>query len=305
MKNIEVFNRNLNQSLNLENIETQNFKLQINLLLKSIYERLDSFEKAIVIGAGMMRDFSLTFFVDTFEEVVLTDIDMLSINEVEQTLNLSENEKNKITKIRIEYTGFEKNQFFVDFKERIVNCLTFEKIDQVINSKLVDLENYRFLHDYQESADFIYVSPIYTQLIYNQLLRECSILRASGYPEHLLKYIENIMLDKMVEVINQVNNNIVASIKTGGHVMALSDVFQLDIGSDFYLRVKNGIKNHQVMEEIYEGYKAKYGIGLGDYGLLNLDEKLVPYLSRWLIWPFNEKRVFIIKLKIYKKESKL
>ena len=203
----------------------------------------------------------------------------------------------------MDYTGFEKNQFFKDFKERIVNCHTFEKIDQVIDSKLAGLTDYKFLKDYSESADFVYISPIYTQLVYNQILRECAILRESGYPEHLIKYIESILLDKMVEVIDRFNDNIVRTLKPLGQLMVLSDIFQVDIGSDFYLRVKNGIRNYEVMEEIYEGYKTKYGIGLGDYGLLNLDEKLTSYLSRWLIWPFNDKSAFIVKLKIYKKNS--
>jgi len=305
VKNIETFNRELNTSNKVKKNETDNFSLQVNLLLKSVYERLNGFKKAIIIGAGKMNDFSLAFFVNSFDNVILTDIDLLSVNEAQSILNLSETDSKKITKIRIEYTGFEKNQFFSDFKERIVNCLSFEKIDQVIENKLVDLENYRFLKEYEESADFVYISPIYTQLVYNQLLRECSLLRESGYPEHLIKYIESMMLDNMIGVINQVNKNIIKSLKEEGHLMALSDIFQLDIGSEFHLRVKNGIKNHAVMEEIYEGYKAKYGIGLGDFGLLNLDEKLVPYLSRWLIWPFDEKSIFVIKLKIYKKDKKL
>jgi len=305
VKNIEAFNRELNTTKKVENEESRNFFVQVNLLLKSMYERLNGFENAIIIGAGKMTDFSLTFFVNSFDNIILTDIDLLSVNEAQIALNLTEKESKKITKIRIEYTGFEKNQFFNDFKERMVNCLTFEKIDQVIKSKLVDLENYHFLKEYKESADFVYVSPIYTQLIYNLLLRECSILRENGYPEHLIKYIESIMLDHMVSVINQVNENIVGSLKDDGHLMALSDIFQLDVGSEFYLRVKNGIKNHTVMEEIYEGYKRKYGIGLGDFGLLNLDEKLTPYLSRWLIWPFSEDSVFVIKLKIYKKRKEI
>jgi len=54
------------------------------------------------------------------------------------------------------------------------------------------------------------------------------------------------------------------------------------------------------MEEIYAGYKRKFGVGLGDFGLLNLDEKNHAYLSRWLLWPFDETNVFVVKLKIYK-----
>jgi len=303
MKIMEVFNRDLNQSLSRDNKELNAFKLQVDLLLKSVYERLSGSEKAIIIGAGKMKDFSLTFFVKSFEEVILTDIDLSTVNEEVHELRLPDKLLKKLTKIRMDYTGFEKNQFFKDFKERIVNCHTFEKVEQIIDSKLAGLADYKFLKDYIESADFVYISPIYTQLVYNQALRECAILRESGYPEHLIKYIESVLLDKMVDVIDRFNDNVIRTLKPLGQLMVLSDIFQVDIGSDFYLRVKNGIRNYEVMEEIYEGYKTKYGIGLGDYGLLNLDEKLTSYLSRWLIWPYNDKSAFIVKLKIYKKNS--
>lgn len=303
MKYMELFNRDLNTSLNQENKEVEAFRLQVDLIVKSLVERINNNQRVIVIGAGKMKDFSATFFVKRFDEVILTDIDMMSVNEAVDKLNINEKEKKKITKIRIEYTGFEKNTFFKDFKERIINCRTFEKIDQVISSKLDGLSDYRFLKDYENSGDLVYVSPIYTQLVYNQLLRECSVLRENGYPEHMLKYIENIMLDKMVNVIDVFNNNVITSLKEDGYLLVISDVFQLDKKSDFYLRVKNGIRSHEVMEEIYDGYKKKHGMGIGDYGLLNLDEKLKSYLSRWLIWPFDETSSFVVKLKIYKKDS--
>ncbi len=302
MKFLEVFNRDLNNSLNQENKDVDAFRLQVDLIIKSLVERLNDNKRVIVIGAGKMKDFSATFFVRRFDEIILTDIDMISVNEAVSNLKISEKDKRKITKIRIEYTGFEKNSFFKDFKERIINCRTFEKIDQVISSKLEGLESYRFLKDYENSGDLVYVSPIYTQLVYNQVLRECSVLRENGYPEHMLKYIENIMLDKMIGIIDTFNDNIINSFKDDGYLIVLSDVFQLDKKSNFYLRVKNGIRSHEVMEEIYEGYKLKYGMGIGDYGLLNLDEKLKSYLSRWLIWPFDESSSFVVKLKIYKKD---
>ncbi|KFZ27357.1 MAG: hypothetical protein KQ78_00407 [Candidatus Izimaplasma bacterium HR2] len=304
MKFMEIFNRDLNTSLNQENKDVDAFRLQVDLILKSLVERLNDNKIAIVIGAGKMKDFSATFFVRRFDEVVLTDVDMNTVIEAESKLNLSEKDKKKITKIRIEYTGFEKNAFFQDFKERIINCRTFEKIDQVISSKLQGLEDYRFLRDYEGCGDLVYVSPIYTQLVYNQILRECSVLRENGYPEHMLKYIENTMLDKMVQIIDTFNDNIITTLKDDGYLIVLSDVFQLDKKSNFYLRVKNGIRSHEVMEEMYEGYKKKYGMGIGDYGLLNLDEKLKSYLSRWLIWPYDEDSSFVVKLKIYKKRLK-
>lgn len=304
MKFMEIFNRDLNNSLDQDNKDIDAFRLQVDLILKSLVERLDENQRVVIIGAGKMKDFSATFFVKRFNEIILTDVDLKSVIEAEMKLKISDKERKKISKIRIEYTGFEKNQFFQDFKERIVNCRTFEKIDQVISSKLTGLDDYRFLKDYENSADLVYVSPIYTQLVYNQILRECSILRENGYPEHMIKYIENTMLDKMVGVIDNFNDNIIRTVNDNGYLIVLSDVFQLDRKSDFYLRVKNGIRSHAVMEEIYEGYKKKYGMGIGDYGLLNLDGKMKSYLSRWLIWPFSETSSFVVKLKIYKKEVK-
>lgn len=303
MKSIELFNRNLNQS-GVETEKQAQFKKQVDLLLNSSLIRIKEKELAVIIGAGKMNDFSLSFFVKNFEKTILTDVDLLTVNETIKYERFTKKELSKIERIRIEYTGFEANQFFTDFKERIINCQSYDKLEKVIKSKLDGLENYLFLKDYNDQVDFMYVSPIYTQLVYNQLLRECAVLRENRYPEHFIKYLEEILLDEMIQVINRFNDNLVNSLKDEGILFVLSDVFQVDIGSEFHMRISNGIKNFDVMEEIYNGYQRKFGAGLGDYGLINLDDKLEPQLSRWLIWPFDDKKEFVVKLKIYKNISK-
>ncbi|MCD6482607.1 MAG: hypothetical protein J7K80_02550, partial [Candidatus Izimaplasma sp.] len=133
MKVIETFNHELNQSIIYEDSEIKAFKLQVDSIIKSVYELLVENDKAIIIGAGKMKDFSLTFFVKKFNDIILTDIDLITVNTEIKKLELSQDELNKLTKIRMDYTGFEKNQFFDDFKEKIINCHSFEKIDKVIN----------------------------------------------------------------------------------------------------------------------------------------------------------------------------
>jgi hypothetical protein len=44
-----------------------------------------------------------------------------------------------------------------------------------------------------------------------------------------------------------------------------------------------------------------YGIGLGDFGLINLDDKLEVVSSKWVLWPFDEKSSFVVKIQTYKK----
>ena len=104
-------------------------------------------------------------------------------------------------------------------------------------------------------------------------------------------------------LINRFNNNVISLLNETGSLMVLSDIFELKNNSGFYRRVKNSIKNYDVMEEIYDGYKEKYGMGLGDYGLYNLDDKMQKLISRWLIWPKDEESSYIVKLKIYKNKG--
>ncbi len=250
-----------------------------------------------------MEDFSLYFFMKYFDEVVITDVDIETCKSVVNDMDLSKIEKSKLSYRDVEYTGFSKTGFFDDFKERTVNARDFKKLDMIIDQKLSEIDNYYFLDEYIGSFDFIYVSPIYTQLIYNQVLMECSMLREKGYPEHLLKYIENKMLDEMINIINRFNDNLDKLLKINGTMFVLSDILQLNNGSNFELRVRSSIKSVEIMNDIYNSYKDMYGMGLGDYGLYNLDDKFESAAGRWLIWPFTKETSFVVKLKIYTKKE--
>jgi hypothetical protein len=300
MNGIERFNNQINKRKYFSNSISKEYTDQIEMLLKSAFSRLEKREKIVIIGAGNLSDFSVEFLLKYFETVVLTDVDVEAINDGLRYMRLPQKYNSRIDVRRIEYTGFENAEFFVDFKERIINCYTEEKINKVIMSKLKSISTYKFLKD-DEDIDFIYVSPIYTQLIYHQLLAECKVLEDNGYPKHLVKYIRELMLDQMTYVIERFNKNLVNKLSNEGALFVLSDIFQLEIKSGFYRRVANSIKNYSVMEELYDGYKEKYGMGLGDYGLYNLGFLARSTLSRWLIWPYDEVSSFIVKLEIYSK----
>lgn len=294
MSHIEQFNRRLNQSIIDKTVDDSLFKEKMDLVVQSLLRTMDRKVNACIIGAGKCQDFSLPIFMSEFDRTLVTDVDF-------QTIKEAVGRKPKIEIRRVEYTGFEACGFFDDFKERIVNSRDFKKIDQIIAHKIEEVKKYEFLQEEYGSMDLVYVSPIYSQLVYQQLLREVSILRETGFPEHLLKYIETVFLDEMIGVIERFNQNLIKLLHPDGMLVMLSDIFELDHGSNFHLRVVNGIKNKDVMDEIYNGYIKKYGFGLGDYGLYNLDQQVIDIRSRWMIWPFTEKKSYAVKLKIYKK----
>jgi len=294
MSYIEQFNHRLNQSRNDRTVDDTKFKEQVDLMLQSLLRQMNLKANALIIGAGKCQDFSLPIFMEELNRTLVTDVDY-------ETIKAAVGKKPKMEIKRVEYTGFEDCGFFNDFKERIVNARDYEKIDQIIAHKIEEVKKYEFLQEEYGSMDLVYVSPIYSQLVYQQLLREVSILRETGFPEHFLKYIESVFLDEMVGVIQRFNENLIKLLNEDGRLVVLSDIFELDHGSSFHLRVVNGIRNKDVMEEIYTGYIKKYGFGLGDYGLYNLDEQVIEIKSRWMLWPFTEKKSYAVKLKIYKK----
>ena len=67
MNKIEQFNNSVNRSREYLDLDNKEFKLQIDLLLKTAFERLIKTEKALIIGAGNLSDFSLGIFLRFFD----------------------------------------------------------------------------------------------------------------------------------------------------------------------------------------------------------------------------------------------
>lgn len=298
---IKEFNNKLNNSFEKRNKSGISFLEEVDLTLKSTIQKMDHTRQALIIGAGKMEDFSLCFFVKYFDKVVVTDIDIKTSKEVVSKMNLRKSERQKVILKELEYTGFGIFDFFEDFRKDIVKAKSFDEIELFLNEKIENIKKYSFLEYDFKKYDFIYVSPIYTQLIYNQILLECSLLRQSGYQENFLKFIENKMLDEMIQIIDRFNQNLQHLLSENGVLFVLSDVFEVNVGSPFDLRISTAIKNRDVTDGLYESYKKKYGMGFGDYGLYSLDEKMEVLRYKWLIWPFKESTNLVVKLKIYKK----
>ena len=131
MKQIEDFNNRVNSS-RLYPQENKDFQDQINLLLKTFFEQLSSTDKACIIGAGNLSDFSLHEFLRIFNEVTLTDIDEISMKRALSFQRLSRPQYRQVDLRKIEYTGFEKFDLFNSLKERFVKCLSEDKIKSIV-----------------------------------------------------------------------------------------------------------------------------------------------------------------------------
>jgi len=189
--------------------------------------------------------------------------------------------------------------FFDGFEKAVLTCKSQSSLEKLINGRLIGLDKYKFLRKYDEMASLVLVTPIYTQLVYQQILILCSRIRSNGYPEHLINFIESYMQEKLVEIIKRFNQNIVRVTKE--YLVVLSDIFQDRSDSEFMRNTKKIIDNKEAMDKLYKEYQSDYGFGMGDAGLFLLNDLINEVEREWLIWPFSSSIDMVVELAIYKK----
>ncbi|MCF7925444.1 MAG: hypothetical protein K9L26_02825 [Candidatus Izimaplasma sp.] len=296
MNTLQKFNHNINNSLITNHKLMAPFKRQIDALIRQSIEPLDSKNDFCIIGAGKMQEFSLSFLLSSFQHVLITDIDVETVQNAFNAININQSLKERTHIQRLDVTGFEHINFFNDLATTFQRNMTYQQIDQFVETKMAKIKTYQFLKN--QTFDCIYVSPIYTQLVYQQLLLTCSQLRQQNQPEHFIKYLEQLMLDKMQEVIDQFNHNLVSHLKKASVLIVVSDIFEIETGSQFDKEVREAL-NDDHMDQRYQRYVSEYGMGLGDYGLYSLDQLLNKAFDKWLIWPFSENKQYVVKVNIY------
>lgn len=296
MRQIEQFNHLLNHSRRQDKIDDISYREQVDMIVRSILRERPPSSQVCIVGAGQCNDFSLATFLEYSRNVVVTDID-------KESLETCVKNRQRSTIEVVEYTGFDDINFFEMFGPVMWQLNSKEEIDDFFSKVEDDVKDYRFLELYQNQMDMVFVSPIYTQLLYQQLMLELHGLRQDGYDEHLAQYTERKFLEWMPGVIERFNQNVIHLLKEDGVLLVLSDVFELEHESDFYRKVAHCIKQKDVMDEIYQSYVNTYGLGLGDYGLQELQEHLNVTKSRWLLWRFNDDKSYAVHLCIYTKQT--
>lgn len=142
-----------------------------------------------------------------------------------------------------------------------------------------------------EKQNMIVLLPIYTQLLFVDLVSRLRKLK--HYNE-----LQDMLLQKMVLVIDGFNRNLVQIVENEGCLFVLSDIMELD---------RKGTKKALSVKEIMSRiriYENQYGYGLGSYGLLNMSEYAKPIQEFYYQWHFDEARSFLVKGVLYKKTPK-
>ncbi|MDD3123506.1 MAG: hypothetical protein PHC62_08365 [Candidatus Izemoplasmatales bacterium] len=295
MQAIEKFNNRLNNT-NSNRFELwKDYRGKVDQEIKK-YLPCSTQGDLLILGAGNCDDINLVTYISFFKSIVISDIDISSVN---YGIKKQKIDSSKLELIQAEFSGFERSSFFDQFISTIHNCKTTSEIKKSIDKLLIPTQKHLFLGDYINRFSVILVSPIYTQLVFQQILQMVSVLRIQKYPEELSNFIEKYMLDQMPNIIDNFNQNILKLLVNNGKVIVLSDIFESNTDSVFFQDIQTNIENLAKVDTLYNNYVIKYGHGLGDYGIISLNKYLDMLDYKWFIWPFTEKRHMIVKLAVF------
>jgi hypothetical protein len=298
MKKIEQYNLKLNQSFDPDKTQSSIGNL-IRVMLSPYIEQLPNKNAFLCIGSGRLHDVDISFYEGFFNEIILTDVDIISTKRSLEKVSYS---KQAVKLERIEYTGYEISHFFDNLAKLIKKKESLDTFEKKLTLLLEANNSYRFLKSYEHHFDFIYVSPIYTQLFYQQLLLECAVYRTQGVDEPTLKLIEDVGINHMNRIIKQFNMNVIRALKHTGLLAVASDILEFEPISSFGKSILESSKQN-TLSQTYTDYFDEYGMGLGDYGLYHLDHMMDKINESYIIWPFNSNKHFLIKMCIYKNKG--
>lgn len=296
MNAVEQFNKILNQD------KQNRFELWGNYrknLTSYIIQNLPKTERNLngfIFATGNSDDLDLEILTKTIKHITLSDIDKTSLEKAITKYNLDSSE---VGVFIMDYIGLNIDNNWNDFVKILLQVDDKKNIDYFFKKLESSILNYRFPETIQ-SYDIVIISPIYTQLLLQQGLSYISILKDLNYSFDLLKYITEKLMDLMPMVIETFNNNVVSCLNKNATLIAISDIFEARLDSDFYQSLSKGIHEPNQTEQIYEEYRNTYGIGLGDYGLIHLDHCLKQTQFKWFEWPFNTEKSLFVKVAIYK-----
>lgn len=301
MNLVEQFNHDVNRS-DLNRYEKWvDYRNKINLFLEPYFTKNKKQGSLLILGAGNCDDLDLSFYKSHFSTITLADIDIKSTKQGILRQNMTVED---FDIVQADFTGHEELSYFDHFIDDISMLSSISEIQAYLKEKMKFLKKHQFMKTYDGHFDVIIISPIYTQLVYNQIQNAVLVLKEMEVEQSILDFILAQTLQDMIQIIDLFNKNCLNLIKPSGSIFVLSDIFQSKLDDPFYQEVKNSMNSINQMDMLYQKYVDRYGYGLGDYGLYSMRQHFQNEMHAWLLWPFSEEIYLCVKIVSFQNSKK-
>lgn len=258
---VESFNKELNRSYDARR-SYDLYKDYRRRVSQAIKEVIKGKEMVLLVGAGHLNDVDL----DTFNGSRLDCLD-IDLESVKTGIERQGHGMETYGLIKADLTGLEGTSFFPNYD--LEDIETYKTVDLSIDLGLYDV---------------IVILPVYTQLLLPQLMTDLPYNQLKDY------------LPLIQSRINILNTFLRRHLNDGGHLIAFSDVLEYSRGSEEAQFLLAHEDHPMLLDDFFLNYLSRYGHGLGSYGLLEMSENLKTIKESYLIWPFTEDRLMLVKM---------
>ncbi len=283
------FYENLNKSIELNQAYKYYTSYRNNItevIINTITEK--KLKSITIIGAGNLMDIDYRRIYEMNDiKITVTDIDAEAID---RGIKFYELEESKINKVVFNYLGVESN-FIETLKIKLDNpIISEEEAIILIKDYFKSIKNRIITTTYNDNigykSELVVVCPIYTQLLYQELQHK--LKESNNY-----HYIKDLILQEMIYIIDMFNQRIVKMISKGKYIFVLSDIIEKSITKKS--KEHTIIFKKEEIEEEISTYEKTYGVGLGSYGLINIEEYTKVIQDYYYQWNFDSNRSFLVK----------
>jgi len=282
------FYEQLNQSDSSRFEKWKDYRQQLS---KIIMPSLNSSKHLLVIASGNGDDIDLSLFSQNVSTLSLADIDTDAMKRSLETHHLD----SSTILYPIDFTNLSSTDLLEELYTTLILAksktdvdIYIEKLEKVVFSKNTSLP--------EQQYDIIIVCPIYTQMLIPIFYQSYQALKEKGLEQNLLNYAFEEMMALVSKTIDHFNHILSELLHHGGSLISISDIFESDIASPFYMKLSKDILDTKKMDQHLHNYQNKYGYGAGDFGQQNLEDYLSIQNHQWMIWPFSEQSHFFVKL---------
>jgi hypothetical protein len=238
-------------------------------------------KKIAIIGAGNLNDINLNEWFSPTCEIHVFDADVQAMKKGVQRQNF----KGIVNYHEVEFSGLEEKSFLEELSVLMAHQ-DITGIERFLKNTQVSPTWHKNL-----SFDTLIITPIYTQLLLGQVMDLTNHYKLEIHQDRILP----ALLDFIVVVIEQINKSLLQTLKVGARCFVWSDILEYHASHKDFEQIKT--MSTDEIKALIDEYEHKYGLGMGSFGLLNMEDQLSKEGDdHYLVWPFSKDRLMLVKL---------
>ncbi|MCK5128775.1 MAG: hypothetical protein KAQ68_02895 [Clostridiales bacterium] len=302
--NLSFFNNDVNNSGDMQQKFAlwAEYRAEITALLDDATNK--DTKNILVLGAGKCNDIDLHYLCSRFARIVLSDVDIKSIEDGMRMQGVSDGDRKKIELLEMDYTGLAEAGFFNQLESMIQQKSSANAFVSYIESSIQNIHVCDDIACDNAHFDVVLSCPVYTQLMYTQSEIFLQILNQYQlYTAKDLQKMDHAFIKSMSQVVRHYNALMMSMVSDDGVVIMLTDIIEIIRSEELHNTIGNLLDSQPLDVCLIEKHITKHGLAFAKNGREDWLEKADVITTEYILWPFNDYKSYLVYGAVGKKKS--